>query len=98
MYTEGDAATAAAIEAVREVAAGQRSAAERTSFPYSDLNHPAVAASRTMTIISWNVAGLRGTLKKNPEVLQQLAAVRRRFPISWGMNFTLLMWDSAIEI
>lgn len=48
------------------------------SIPYAALatRDIRVDARRLAKIMTWNVAGLRGTLKKNPTILQTLAKVR----------------------
>jgi hypothetical protein len=45
-------------------------------YPRSELRHPPATSGQFIKIITWNVAGLRGTLKKSPKILEQLAAVR----------------------
>jgi hypothetical protein len=45
-------------------------------YPRSELRHPPATSGQFIKIITWNVAGLRGTLKKSPKILEQLAEVR----------------------
>lgn len=44
-------------------------------YPMSELRHPPATSGQFIKIITWNVAGLRGTLKKSPKILEELAAV-----------------------
>lgn len=56
---------------------GTRPTKSAESIPYSELvtREIPVSAGRFVRIMTWNVAGLRGTLKKSPTILQTLVQV-----------------------
>jgi hypothetical protein len=43
-----------------------------STFPRDVIGNQPIVLENSLKIISWNVAGLRGTLKKSPEVLNDL--------------------------